>query len=367
MNNLFTKESLSRLTSDLIKFKTVFGNNSAFADCTKFIKNYFQDTDLIIRETESNENKNLIILTKETNKPQVFLAGHIDVVDGNIDQFEPYIKDGKLFGRGACDMKSGVAVLMQLMRYFSMREDKPSIGLMITTDEEHGGENGVGYLLDSLSYRADLAIIPDGGNAPEEIIVKNKGFLHLKITSKGVSAHASRPWEGKSAIHDLLKKLNEIKKLFPDTDEKWTETVNIGTINGGKATNQVADISTATLDIRHTEKMTAENILTIIRDTIQDSDLDILISGNVNFTDERNINLIKYAEILKSELNLDAKFIATSGGNDGRYFSKYKIPVLINRPKSAGLHGPDEWVDVESLEKYAKIYLKYLNEILIKN
>lgn len=366
MDNLFTKESLSQLTADLIKFKTVAGNNSAFESCIEYIKKYFQDTGLIMREIESNGNRNLVVLTKETNKPQVFLAGHVDVVGGDDSQFNPAVRDGRLYGRGACDMKSGVAVLMQLMRHFAQCDDKPDIGLMITTDEERGGENGVGHLLNNLEYRAGLAIIPDGGNAPDEVIVKNKGFLHLKITSKGLAAHASRPWEGKSAIHELMDKLQQIKELYPDTHEQWTETANIGTINGGKAANQVADTAAATLDIRYTEKTTAENILSSLRNILQDSNLEVLIAGNLNFTDEQNPLLQKYAEILKSEMNLNAKFMATPGGNDGRYFSKYQIPVLISRPKSAGLHGPEEWVLQENLEQYAKIYLKYLNEILMK-
>ncbi len=367
MDNLFTKESLSRLTSDLIKFKTVAGNDSAFNSCIGYIKNYFQNTGLIMREIDSNGNKNLVVLTKETNRPQVFLAGHVDVVGGDNSQFDPVVRDGKLYGRGACDMKSGVAVLMQLMRHFAQYDDKPDIGLMITTDEERGGENGVGHLLNNLEYRADLAVIPDGGNAPDEVIVKNKGFLHLKITSRGTAAHASRPWEGKSAIHELMDKLRQIKELYPDTHEQWTETINIGTINGGNATNQVADKAVATLDIRYTEKTTVENILNSLQKILQDSDLEVLIAGDLNFTDEHNPLLQKYAYILKSELGLDAKFMATPGGNDGRYFSKYQIPVLISRPKSAGLHGPEEWVDPEQLEKYAKLYLKYLNEVLMEN
>lgn len=361
----FNQNNLIELTSQLIRLQTTADRPDLLKQAIQLVADCFSDlTGLTIKQYEQNGKPSLVVLTKDTLEPDILLCGHLDVVPAEGSMFEPTVRDGRLYGRGACDMKSGAAVLISLMRYFSQSPMPTSLGLMLTTDEEYGGANGVDWLIKEKGYRTKLAIIPDGGNAPDQVITKNKGLMHLRLMATGHMAHASRPWEGSNAIHKLLEALSNVRKLFPDvTQDQWADTLSIGTIKGGQATNQVAKEAEATLDIRFTEASSPEKILDLIKKTAPDCQVETVLQGNMSFTDPNHPYLKLYSEVLQRELNLTAKFQGTPGGNDGRFLTAQGTPVLVVRPLSGGLHGPDEWLDVAGFAAYADLLKKYLIEL----
>jgi succinyl-diaminopimelate desuccinylase len=358
------QKKLIDLTSQLIKMRTTTDQPDQLKQAVQFVAALFSDLPVTIKQYESRGKPSIVVLTQDTTEPDVLLCGHLDVVPAQENLFDPTLRDGRLFGRGACDMKSGAAVLILLMRHFVQKPLPVSLGLMLSTDEEVGGADGVGYLVNEIGYKTKLAIIPDGGNSPDQVIVKNKGLLHLKLSSKGKRAHASRPWEGESAIHKLIEALNHIRLLFPEIkQESWADTLNIGVISGGQAINQVPDEASATLDIRFTEKTDPEEVLKKIHEAAPNCEIQILLQSKVSFTNPDHPFLELYGKTLKDELGLEAKFQGTPGGNDGRFFTAKGIPMLVARPMSGGLHGPDEWLDVAEFSAYANLLEKYLTEL----
>lgn len=361
----FDQNNLVDLASQLIRLPTTADRPDLLKQAVELVASLFSDLPgLAIKRYEQNGKPSLVILTKDTLEPDILLCGHLDVVPAEEKMFGPAVRDGRLYGRGACDMKSGAAVLISLMRHFAQSPIQASLGLMLTTDEECGGANGVGWLVKEKGYRTKLAIIPDGGNAPDQVITKNKGLMHLRLMATGQMAHASRPWEGSNAIHKLLEALGSVRKLFPDvTQDQWADTLSIGTIEGGQATNQVAEKATATIDIRFTEASSPEKILDMIKQAAPDCQVEVILQGNMSFTDPNHPYLKLYSEVLKNELNLQANFQGTPGGNDGRFLTALGTPVLVVRPLSGGLHGPDEWLDVAGFAAYADLLKKYLIEL----
>ncbi|MHB8830611.1 MAG: M20 family metallopeptidase [Patescibacteria group bacterium] len=361
----FDQDNLIDLTSQLIRLPTTADRPDLLKQAVELVLGLFSDfPGLTIKRYEQNDKPSLVILTKDTLEPDILLCGHLDVVPAEEKLYEPTVREGRLYGRGACDMKSGAAILISLMRYFAQSPIPTSLGLMLTTDEECGGANGVGWLVKEKGYRTKLAIIPDGGNAPDQVITKNKGLMHLRLVATGQMAHASRPWEGSNAIHKLLKALDNVRKLFPDiTQDQWADTLSIGTIDGGQATNQVAEEAQATLDIRFTEASSPEKILDLIKKAAPDCQAEVILQGNMSFTDPNHPYLKLYSEVLQNELSLQAKFQGTPGGNDGRFLTTLGTPVLVVRPLSGGLHGPDEWLDVTGFAAYADLLKKYLIEL----
>jgi succinyl-diaminopimelate desuccinylase len=170
------------------------------------------------------------LIKKNTN----FLLRILMLVDGEDSQFEPKKQGDKLVGRGALDMKSGVAVMMALMR--QSEQKKWNLGLMLVGDEEIGGFDGTGYLT-MLGFGGDIVIIPDGGLAVHRIIEKEKGVLRLVLHAKGEPAHGSAPWKGSSAIHVLAEAITTVHDAFVPLDQHpedhWVTTCNVGLIEGG--------------------------------------------------------------------------------------------------------------------------------------
>src|SRR3989339_346824 len=116
---------------DLIRFKTTHDRGTELQTCADYIASFFEGTGLTI-ERIVHSGVPSVVITKGTKTPRVFLSGHFDVVPADEDQFEPVIDGDKLFGRGAFDMKSGVAVMMHLMK--AMAETSHDVGLMLTGD-----------------------------------------------------------------------------------------------------------------------------------------------------------------------------------------------------------------------------------------
>lgn len=356
---------LMELTKKLIQIESTAERPELLKSALNSVEEYFLDIPkLSIKKFEKNGKLSLVVCTQDTLEPDILLCGHLDIVPGKSEQFEPMESKGKLYGRGACDMKSGAAVLTLLMRDLAQNPKPFCIGLMLTTDEESGGKNGVGYLVNEIGYKPKVAIIPDGGNGPDDVVVKNKGVLHLRLSTLGRAAHASRPWEGNNAINGIIEALVKIKELFPAPHaDHWTNTLTIGMINGGEAINQVAEKASAHLDIRYVETSSQEKILEEIRSVVPNCEIEVLMQAQISLTEPTHPYLKLYSRVLLESMGKEAKFRGTPGSNDGRYLTAKGIPVVIARPLSGDLHGPDEWVDLAGLWAYAKFLQQYLIEL----
>ncbi len=293
-------------------------------------------------------------------------VNHVKSLEPNLKDYE--VKDGKLYGRGACDMKNGNAIIMLVMQYFAHQEDKPSLGAMFTTDEEIGGRDGAKYLVEQ-GYRCKVCLIPDGGKIYDQIVVAGKGILELRVTAKGKSTHGSRVWEGENAIEKLMDTFRIIKAEFPpeDREDHWYETVNLGKLNGGTATNKVPDFAQMELDFRFTEKYTSESLYQKIRKLVPDDiDIKITSTGEPVFVEPDNPYLKEYLTVNREILSKEAIQIKEHGATDGRHFAKYGIPILIQQPDRVNYHGLNEYTVIDTLEPIYEIYKKFVERVAQK-
>ena len=131
--------------------------------------------------------------------------------------------------------------------------DRPSIGLMVTTDEETGGEAGVGYLFGEGLVHCGLVINPDGGSL-NEVTVMEKGVLHLRLRTEGRACHAARPWKGDNALTKIMQQVQALEQSFLQwqTDaNSWHPTCTITAINtDNRSINRVPSEASASVDIR---------------------------------------------------------------------------------------------------------------------
>ena len=179
------------LLEELIKIdsSTKAGANEAIAYCEQWLT----DQGLPVKKLENN-GFHMLVCEIGQGDHTVVLNGHIDVIEAEEKQFQPYIKDGKMYGRGAVDMKAGVAAFMVAAAQLKDRDLTTRVMLQIVPDEEIGGINGTKYLTEN-GYLGDFIICGEPTNMG--IAIQSKGVLQLDITVQGKSAHGSRPWEGR--------------------------------------------------------------------------------------------------------------------------------------------------------------------------
>lgn len=121
-----------------------------------------------------------------------------------------------------------------------------------------------------MGLKTQVLLDPDGGLNISQLSLKTKGAYHLKLISSGIASHGSTPWNGKNALDNLLKTIENLRKYFPYIDnenipeDKWIPTMNIGKISGGKSTNVVCDYAELCIDIRFTENLNKEKINDIL-------------------------------------------------------------------------------------------------------
>lgn len=340
-------KEITKNSIKLMKYKTTKNNFKEFDKAHKFIKKELLNYH--IKEYQINNYKNLVISNTEEKNLDIIFCAHLDVVPTN--NYEPKIIEGKLYGRGAIDMKSQLATIIALLKN---NNTSKKIAFIITSDEEIGGYCCKEILKD---YNAELAVIPDA-SSDFNLVVEEKGLLQLEITTQGKTAHASEPYKGENAILKLIHLYNKLLEIYPmPENNEFKTTVNLSSLNGGIATNIVPDLATMILDIRFNKKDTIKGISEIINNIKDETTtIKILDQGPVFQVNEKlpiMKSFIEKAEKILDEPIVIEKCVATS---DAIYFSEKNIPTILMNPKGAYWHGPNEYVEIESLYTLYEIF-----------
>jgi succinyl-diaminopimelate desuccinylase len=362
------KQEIVELSKRLIEFKTVKSNLQALNEIVDFCEQYFLNDEnkekFVIKRFEKNEKPSLVITFQETKSPEIFLIGHLDVVEAEEHMFVPKIEGNKLIGRGSGDMKGMDAVMMVLMKELAKLDSPPSVGLMLTTDEEIGGFNGVRYLLNEQGYSCRCAFVPDGGDN-FELIISEKGVFHFKVRTKGKAAHGSRPWEGKNAIDEVIEIYQRLREKYPNPKNKedWKISLNLGKIQGGETTNTVADSAELYLDLRYPETEKIEEIKENIKGIVQEypgAELEEIVEGSVFSVSPDNDCLRKWRDCAREVLGREIEINKACGASDARFLAEKNIPAIICKPDCGPSHAENEYIVLDSLEDYFKILWKFI-------
>ena len=338
-------------TRDLIRFRTTADRPDEIGRCLDYVGDFFRRAGWKVRGFERRGVKSVFV--GENLTPKVLFAAHLDVVPGADGQFEPREQDGRLYARGALDMKSGTAALMQLAQDMGPSAD---LGLILTTDEESGGFDGTKFLLEQ-GIRPQAVILPDGGKDWQNIVQKEKGVLWVKLTAQGKPAHGSTPWQGENAIQKLNRALDAVQTGFMPHDQHpenhWVATCNVGRVEGGGAANKVADSASAVCDIRLTEEDDPQAIFAGMAANLPDGVvIEKLLDEPLVFVPQGDPAVAAYAAAIR-EAGGNPNFTLDHGSSDARFFTPLGVPVILSQPTGDGHHGTEEWVDIASIGKYA--------------
>lgn len=233
---------------------------------------------VVVRDEVFPGRSNIVAYIEgEIKDPNLVYICHMDTVpigEGwDHDPLKAEIIDGKIYGRGACDMKAGLAAGMVAFRNIVMAKKKPKYNFVFiaSVDEEdimYGAEKAVksGWI-NKNSWVLDSE--PTNGI----IQVAHKGKTWFKLTTHGVAAHASTPWKGIDAIGAMAEIISSIRRRIsecPPSNELGVSTVTFGTIQGGINTNIVPDECSVAIDMRLVPPITSEKSIQLVKDAIEE-------------------------------------------------------------------------------------------------
>lgn len=347
------------LTKELIEIDTSPSNRENLVIALNLVRKYLKGFTV---EEFSMEGYKSILVYKGEKRPQKFgviLNCHLDIIPGNKSQYKPVEKGMRLYGVGSMDMKSNVACLISSF-LDSVEKTKYPLGLQIVTDEEIGGFYGTKHQIDS-GVKAKFVI--SGETTNFNIVNQAKGILWLKICSTGKTAHGAYPWKGNNAIWKMNSFLDNLIKLFPESETETSKsTLNLSSIGTTNSTyNKIPDNCVIKLDIRFApgeDKEILKNIQTIIPKGFKIETIANESALNVN----ANNKYLKYLKnVTQVVLKNDVNFYCAHGSSDARHFARKGMPAVEFGPIGGGIGTDKEWIDIPSLHKYTRI----LNEFLL--
>ena len=351
--------NIADLTEKLISFPSTSSNKNALFNIIQFCKDYLSHEDVVIKCFEKNGIPSLIATFEDTLEPDILLVGHLDVVTA--EDFSSRRTPNRVYGRGSGDMKGSDAAMLNAFRFFYSNTAKPSLGIMLTTDEETGGQNGTKYLLEEKKYRPKFAIVPDSSFSLSKIVIQEKGILHLSVTAQGKSCHASRPFDGENALGKLIVLCQKLETRYPETKKtEWKTTVTPTCMRGGDTVNTIPNFAEMKLDIRFIDDSEKNAILDMIQTL--GCDYKILVEASAFLQDPTHHYIQKYKELTGKYLQKDVEFVKEFGGADSRFFSEQKIPCIVVGPEKGNTHSPNEWVNIEELEIFSQILIEFTKD-----
>jgi succinyl-diaminopimelate desuccinylase len=345
------------LLEELIKIdsSTKTGANEAIAYCEQWLT----DRGLPVKRIE-NDGFHMLVCEIGQGNHTIVLNGHIDVVEAEKRQFQPYTKGEKMYGRGAVDMKAGVAASMTAAAQLKDKDLTAKLMLQITPDEETGGHYGTKYLTEK-GYLGDFIICGEPTNMG--IGIQSKGVLQLDITVKGKSAHGSRPWEGMNAITKAIGLYEDIVELpFAQESSLMYEqpSINLAKIRGGTVYNKVPDQCEMSLDIRYLPDQSPEEIIGQIQE-ITDSTIKTHIHNNPVKTKEDNPYVEVLGESIKRVTGLEkVNIFGQHGSSDGQFFTEYGGAAIEFGPVGSDWHGENEMVYINSVKEYQDVLVDFV-------
>ncbi|UKJ74930.1 acetylornithine deacetylase/succinyl-diaminopimelate desuccinylase family protein [Azospirillum brasilense] len=398
------RDDLVALTRDLIRIPTVNPPGDVYTDCAEFLGRRLAGRGFAVEyvraegapgDSDRYPRTNVIARIEGREPgPCVHFNGHIDVVPAGqgwtVDPFEGVVKDGRVYGRGACDMKGGIAASIIAVEAI-LEEGIPFPGALEisgTVDEESGGYGGVGHLA-KLGYfsrpRVDHVIIPEPLNV-DRVCIGHRGVWWAEIETKGRVAHGSMPFLGNCAVRHMGAVLHRIEtELIPRLAAKRTampvvpegarqSTLNINAIHGGQPEDHgglpspmVPDRCRMVIDRRYLIEEDPEEVRAEIVGILEglrrertgfDYELREVLAFLPTLTDADAPVVRAVGAAIETVLGRPAAQVVSPGTYDQKHIARvgHLKDCIAYGPGILDLaHQPDEYVDIDDMVHAAQV------------
>jgi len=313
--------------------------------------------------------------------PHVCFAGHTDVVPAGAaawtgDPFGAEIRDGVLYGRGACDMKGAIAAFVAAAAQRLMAgPPRGSISLLITGDEEGAAVDGTVRVLDWMRAHGqvpDFCVVGEPTcptRLGEMIKIGRRGSLNARITVHGTQGHVAYPHRADNPVHRLIRALSALTAAPLDAGSEWFEPSNLQVTSidvGNPATNVIPAAARAALNIRFNDLRSGAALTAWLRAAIGQHadrfDLDVSVSGE-SFLTQPGDMVNRLTAAIAAQTGIEPRLDTGGGTSDARFIAGY-CPVAEFGLVGASMHQADEHVAVAELRELAGIYHAVLGAFL---
>jgi succinyl-diaminopimelate desuccinylase len=325
-----------------------------------FVKGWLEARDVDVRSGDHKGRPVLAATVGAADGPTVVLHGHLDVVPGRAEQFQPRVEGDKLCGRGAYDMKGGLAGMMCATRDLATQSDV-RVHFVCVSDEENDddADKGSDWLI-GRGYRGHFAIT--GEPTDLKIGVQAKGVLAVRIEVSGKAAHGSTPWLGDNAVLKAIDVFRQIESLpfARESSEMFDRpSINLGRILGGDALNKVPDACVIDVDVRYLPGQDRQAILDAIT-ALPDTDVKIVFERDPVLVGADNPMVRALARAVGEGSSVDPVSVGRDGASDAVSFANAGVPAVEFGPVGGGHHGPEEWVSIRSLGSYRRALVDFV-------
>ena len=310
------------------------------------------------------------LLPKNKICQTILLAPHLDTVGADGTKFIPQRKNGRLYGRGACDTKGSVAAMLAALCELAQSKTRPQETEIVFAgliDEEQAQAGSRALVASGL--KADLAIV--GEPTKLQVVTAHKGSLWLQLATRGRAAHGATPHLGKNAVHEMARVVDVLETDYAARLKKrkhkllGTGTVNVGKISGGTQPNIVPDSCVISIDRRTLPGETDAGVCREISELLRAKKLNVKISSAKlapALPLETDLKLPLVRQFLRSvgqtrpvgvDYFCDAAVLAAGG-----------IPSVVFGPGDiAQAHTVDEWISLAQLERGKNLLLAFLKSL----
>lgn len=371
-------DDVVNITQTLMKFKTVENRYKEIMKAVDFINKYAAQNGLYFEKIDNGNHPIILVSNGCKRKFDIISLGHIDVVPAsNESQYTPKIDGNLLKGRGSFDMKTGVAIGLELLRWVKKMNLDVNMGVVLTSDEETIGSKTMD-LVEKKGIHSKIILDSDGLTGISTMVEKTKNAVFGKLVTKGKKVSSRIPWTGESAIDNLLQSLAGIRKHFPYYDRKhlpgtkmnkgdfWDNHLTIGTIDGGSSRYRVSADASAELDFRLVNGLTGKDVKRIIKPELVGNTKyeEIYEFGFIN--EDKNAPIIAmYANIIEKITGQKVKFVRDGRGSNSCMLKNKKGTTVIMHSYTGGnQHGPDEFVDLDTVKQQCLIQKEFIKKVI---
>ncbi|EAD8167983.1 ArgE/DapE family deacylase [Listeria monocytogenes] len=371
-----------QILKDMVNIDSTNGHEEQVAN---YLQKLFAEYGIESEKVQYDVDRASLVSEIGSNDGKVLaFSGHMDVVDaGDVSKwkfppFEAAEHEGKIYGRGATDMKSGLAAMVIAM--IELHEEKQKLNgkiRLLATVGEEVGELGAEQLTQK-GYADDLDGLIIGEPSGHRIVYAHKGSINYTVKSTGKNAHSSMPEFGVNAIDNLLLFYNEVEKFVKSidaTNEILGDFIhNVTVIDGGNQVNSIPEKAQLQGNIRSIPEMDNETVKQVLVKIInklnkqENVNLELIFDYDKQpvFSD-KNSDLVHIAKSVASDIvKEEIPLLGISGTTDAAEFTKAKkaFPVIIFGPGNETPHQVNENVPVENYLEMIDVYKRIAIEFL---
>jgi succinyl-diaminopimelate desuccinylase len=335
-------------------------------------------------ETIARNGTTNLWLRRGRSGPTVVFAGHTDVVPPgpreawHSDPFEPTLREGRLFGRGAADMKASVAAFVVAAEEFvrAFPDHPGSVALLLTSDEEGPATDGTVVVVEQLAARGetiDYCIVGEPTSVDRlGDTIKNgrRGSLSGKLTVKGVQGHVAYPHLARNPVHQLAPALAELAAVVWDRGDEFfpATTFQVSNVHAGTgAGNVIPGACELDFNLRFAPTSTAEQLMRRIEDTLKRHGLEYDLQWTVGaqpFLTRPGELVAAIGRAIEETTGRPPQLSTTGGTSDGRFIAKVCPQVVEFGPTNATIHKVNECVPLDEIEPLKNVYRRTLELLL---